>query len=86
MIEVDHAGPLVCSDTGYKKLYILLFTCEVIRAVHIELVNYLSLEDFLLAFKRFAARRGQPSIIYSDNAQTLEGLLRSFKERWDCQG
>ncbi|GFR71744.1 Gypsy retrotransposon integrase-like protein 1 [Elysia marginata] len=76
VVGVDHAGPLVCSDTGDKKMYILLFTCAVIRAVHIELVNSLSLEDFLMAFKRFSARRGQPSIIYSDNAQTFKGASK----------
>ena len=71
VVGIDHAGPLFCSDISGKKLYILLFTCAVIRAIHIELVDSLSLEDFLLAFKRFSARRGQPSIIYSDNAKTF---------------
>ena len=66
---VDHAGPLFCSDTGDRKLYILLFTCAVIRAVHVELVDSLSVEDFILALKRFASRRGMPSVIYSDNAK-----------------
>ena len=47
---VDHAGPLFCSDTGDRKLYIALFTC----AVHVELVDSLSAEDFILALKRFA--------------------------------
>ncbi|KAK3803060.1 hypothetical protein RRG08_027982 [Elysia crispata] len=46
---VDHAGPFFCSDTGDRKLYIALFTCAVIRAVHIELVDSLSVEDFILA-------------------------------------
>ena len=73
VVGIDHhdAGPLFCSDISGKKLYTLLFTCAVIRAIHIELVDSLSLEDFLLAFKRFSARRGQPSFIYSDNAKTF---------------
>lgn len=73
IIGIDHAGPLFCSDMEGKKLYILLFTCAIVRAVHVELVNSLSLEDFLLALKRFSARRGWPSIIYSDNAKTFRG-------------
>ena len=72
VIGIDHAGPLFCSDTSNRKLYILLFTCAVVRAVHLELVDSLSLEDFILVFKRFVVRRGHPSIIYSDNAQTFK--------------
>ena len=59
---VDHAGPLFCSDTGDRKLYIALFTWAVIRAVHVELVDSLSVEDFILTLKRFAARGGMPSV------------------------
>ena len=67
VVGIDHAGPLFCSGISGKRLYTLLFTCAVIRAVHIELVD----SYFLLAFKRFSARRGQPSIVYSDNAKTF---------------
>ena len=70
---LDYAGPLFCEDRPRKKLYVLLFTCAVVRAVHLELTDSLSLEDFLLAFRRFTARRGTPSVLYSDNAQTFKG-------------
>ena len=73
VVGVDHAGPVYCKDTGNKKHYILLFTCAVIRAVHLELVQSLSLEDFMLAFRKFCARRGVPNTIYSDNAMTFKG-------------
>ncbi|GFN98538.1 transposon tf2-9 polyprotein [Plakobranchus ocellatus] len=53
----DPSGPLYCSDTGDKKLYIVLFTCAVTRAPHLELVDSLSVDDFILAFRRFVARR-----------------------------
>ena len=68
---MDHAGPLYCSDAGGKKFYILLFTCGVVRAVHLELVSSLTTEETLLALRRFVARRGLPSVIYSDNARTF---------------
>lgn len=48
-----------------------MFTCSIIRAVHIELVDSLSVQDFLLSFRRFVARRGLPVVIYSDNAKTF---------------
>ena len=77
---LDHAGPLYCSDTGEQKLSIVLFTCSITRALHLELVDSLSLDDFLLAFRRFVARRALPNILYSDNAKTFKAaksLLQS---------
>ncbi|XP_064082979.1 uncharacterized protein LOC135198993 [Macrobrachium nipponense] len=54
-----------------RKFYVLLFTCGVVRALHLELTESLSLSDCLLAIRRFVARRGLPSVIYSDNAKTF---------------
>ena len=51
-IGLDYAGPVYCNDCPGEKFYILLFTC----AVHLELVNSLSLTHFLLAFRRFVSR------------------------------
>jgi hypothetical protein len=53
-----------------------VFTCAVTRAVHLELVPDLSARSFLLAFRRFAARRGPVSVMYSDNAQTFRCVSR----------
>ena len=39
---LDHAGPLYFVDYPKHKFYVLLFTCGVVRALHIELVNSLS--------------------------------------------
>ncbi|VDO20183.1 unnamed protein product [Heligmosomoides polygyrus] len=41
------------------------------RAVLLEVVLYLATKEFLLAFRRFIARRGTPSIVYSDNSTTF---------------
>jgi hypothetical protein len=37
------------------------------RAVHIELSTKMDADSFLIAFRRFVARRGTPRKIYSDN-------------------
>ena len=70
---VDYTGPFWVKDSnGVKtKFYILIFTCLNIRAVHFELLNSMSTEQFILAFIRFANRYALPKIIYSDNAKTF---------------
>ena len=54
------------------KVYICLFTCTAIRAVHLELVEDQTAGALLRAFKRFAGRRGIPECIISDNAKTFK--------------
>ena len=76
---IDHAGPLYCSDQPENKFYILLLTCSVTRAVHIELVDSMSIPDCQLAIRRFAARRGMPSVFYSDNSKTFEGTNKKLQ-------
>ncbi|KAK5856900.1 hypothetical protein PBY51_010180 [Eleginops maclovinus] len=80
---VDFAGPLyVKVEDSVKKAYIALFTCAVTRAVHLELVSDQSTETFLLALKRFIARRGLCKVIYSDNAKTFKIADQDLKELW----
>ena len=76
---MDYAGLILYKATSKKegKAYILLFTCSLTRAVHIELMPYLTTKVFITALKRFIARRGRPRKIYSDNATTFVGA-----ERW----
>ena len=74
---VDLAGPLYLRNGS--KTWIVLFTCAVYRSVHLELVDSLSTEAFLLAFTRFIARRGRPSTVYSDNGTNFVGAVNLFK-------
>lgn len=78
---VDYAGPLVCTDSPGKK-YILLFVCAVVRAVHVELVDSLSVDDFLLGFTRFVCRRSLPNCIISDNAKTFQTAKMKLMTRY----
>ena len=86
VIGIDYAGPLYCADLDGQKSYILLITCAVTRAIHLELVPSLSLSDFMLAFRRFVSRRGLPSIIYSDNAKTFIGAPQEILRYYGCSG
>ena len=79
---LDYAGPLYCTNMPSKKLYILLFTCAVIRAIHLELTDSLSLNDCVSAIRRFVARRGLPSTFYSDNAQTFVAVSLRLRQNF----
>jgi hypothetical protein len=80
---IDFAGPIYVKEkTGIEKAYIVLFTCAVTRAVHLELASNLSTHNFILAFKRFISRRGLCRIIYSDNAKTFIKADNILKEIW----
>ncbi|KAF2348746.1 Integrase catalytic core, partial [Trinorchestia longiramus] len=66
------------------KMYILLFTCVNVRAVHLELVSDMTTAAFLAAFVRFTNRYGVPSTLYSDNApsfiQATEIIISCHKD------
>ena len=79
VIGLDYAGPLFVVDLPSHKLYILLFTCAVTRSVHLELTDSLSVPDCLLALRRFSARRGLPSVMYSDNAKTFTSVANKLQ-------
>lgn len=80
---VDYAGPVfVLNRKGrgakLEKSYICLFVCFATRAIHLELVGDLSSDAYLLALKRFIARRGKPAEIFSDNGKNFVGLKTNF--------
>ena len=53
------------------KMYLLIFTCLNVRAVHIKIVPDMTTQSFILAFLRFTNLYGVPSHIYSDNAKAF---------------
>lgn len=77
-VGLDYTGAL--RTRGEDKVYILLFTCATTRAVHLELCDNMSSEEFLLAFRRFCARRSIPKLIFSDNAPTFLQASNYLKE------
>ena len=91
---VDFTGALYVKEKEETKVYICLFTCAVTRAVHLEVVTDLTVDTFLLAFRRFSSRKNLPKKIISDNASTylaaaeeLQGMFNSdtLKEALESQ-
>ncbi len=78
---VDFAGPLYVKsgDTTKKKVWICLYTCCVVRAVHLDLVPDMTTAAFLRSLKRFIARRGLPRKIVSDNGKTFKAAAKAIR-------
>ncbi|XP_058827759.1 uncharacterized protein LOC131687680 [Topomyia yanbarensis] len=89
---VDYAGPIylkaIHKRASPTKAYICLFVCFVTKAVHLELVHDLSAAAFLAALRRFVARRGRPTQLYSDNGKNFIGAKNELHQLYhmlnDC--
>lgn len=78
-VGVDLAGPFTIKCTRHRvikfiKMYSAIFVCFCTKAVHLEILSELSAESFLLTFRRFVARRGLPSVVWSDNATNFQAV------------
>ena len=50
------------------------------RACHLELLDDLSTDHFIIALKRFIARRGRLQNIFSDNGTTFAGANNELQQ------
>ena len=83
-VGTDLVGPLYVrysrNDKTYHKVWIVIFTCTLSRAVHLEVMLDMSTEQFLLALRRFIGRRGTPNLLISDNAKNFKGASKFLKK------
>lgn len=83
-VGVDYAGPIL-TKYGYVrkptvvKSYVCVFVSLTVKAVHLEVVSDLTSEAFIACFKRFIARRGLPSLMWSDNGTNFVGAANELK-------
>lgn len=82
VVGIDLGGPLYLKSGD--KVWFVIFTCAVYRAVHLELVLSISTEGFVQALRRFIARRGRPEVVYTDNGSNFIGTDNLMKQLdWD---
>ncbi|XP_064643563.1 uncharacterized protein LOC135497662 [Lineus longissimus] len=79
---VDYLGPVFVklNRNTTTKGYCAVFTCAVVRAVHLTCVQDLTTEAFLQALERFISFRGAPSLMLSDNATCFRGADKELRE------
>ena len=84
-VGVDYAGPILIKSGSARKpiltkAYVRVFVSFSVKAVHLELVSDLTSEAFIAALRRFVARRGKPSTVWSDNGTNFVEAARELKE------
>ena len=63
---LEFIGPFPVSQYGrHATRYVLLFTCLVVRAVHLEITENLSREQTMNCIRRFINSRGKPGKLFS---------------------
>ena len=74
---VDYAGPIYIIKSGpvrkpiITKSYAAVFVSLSVKAVHLEPVTELITSAFVATLRRFIARRGIPSTMWSENGTNL---------------
>jgi len=82
---IDFCGPFFIKEKKYRnrsrvKIYVCIFVCMSIKAVHLEVVSDMTTDGFIAALRRFIARRGFPEHIYSDNGTNFVGANNQLQE------
>ena len=82
-VGLDYLRPLyVKKEKNRQKIWVCLFTCMTVRAIHLEIVSDLCAETFLMAYRRFVARRGIPKTIITDNAPQFKLAKKTIEKSW----
>lgn len=89
---VDNFGPMFVKNFSQvndqsigqyeRKVWVCLFTCFTVRAIHLDLVKDMSTEEFLLCLHHFIARCGASRVILLDNEQQFKATKTVLEKAW----
>ena len=84
-VGVHYAGPIYITYGSVRrpttvKAYICVFVSLSVKAVHLELVSDLSTDAFVAALRQFIARRGKPTLVWSDHGTNAVGAAHELRE------
>ena len=86
-VGTDCFGPFYTKrGRAQVKRYGVIFTCLVIRAVHLEVTEDLSTSAFINCLRRFIARRGSLKVISCDRGTNFVGAEKELNmaiENWN---
>lgn len=80
-VGLDYFGPIIVTiGRRHEKRWGALFTCLVIRAVHLELVSSLDTNSCIMATRNLMLRRGPVKLIISDNGTSMHGAETELRK------
>ncbi|XP_026105544.1 uncharacterized protein LOC113077350 [Carassius auratus] len=80
---IDCFGPyLIKFGRRNEKRWGIIFKCMTTLAVHIDLLTSMDSDSFLMALRRFIARRGKPFEILSDQGTNFKGGERELRDAY----
>ena len=87
-VGLDYAGPVYLKRGSPRKpvitkAYICVFVSLSVKAVHIEAVSDLTSDAFIACLRRFVARRGKPTLLWSDHGSNFIGAKRILQELYE---
>ncbi|XP_065118880.2 uncharacterized protein [Paramisgurnus dabryanus] len=78
---VDCFGPYTIKvGRRNEKRWGIIFKCMTSRAVHIDILTSMDTDSFLMALRRFIARRGKPFELLADQGTNFRGGERELRE------
>ena len=91
---VDYFGPLYIKqftqtseqdkEVLSKKVWVCLLTCLAVEAIHLELVDDMTTEEFILCLHTFMAQTEVPRHIISDNAKQFKVAKSMLSKAWSA--
>lgn len=78
---IDYTGHVYVKDEDgqMKKMYIVVYTCLAMRAIHLDVVPDLTVKSFLQSFSRFCSVYRVPLSLYTDNASYFVAAQKVMK-------
>jgi len=83
---LDVCGPYLIScgrRRAYEKRWLVVFTCNIYVAIHIEVIHAMDTDSMLLALERFVNRWGPVKALNSDNGTNFRAADRELREMWE---
>lgn len=78
---MDCFGPfLIKVGRRNEKRWGIIFKCLTTRGVHLDVLTSIDVDAFLMALRRFIARRGKPAELYSDQGTNFKGGEKELKK------
>ena len=77
---MDTVGPVMVKERRSQvKRWLIIFCSMTIRAIHIEIVRTVDSDSFIMALRRFIARRGEVLHLHSDSGRNFIGAAPELR-------